>query len=137
MDIVKVFQEWRTRNEQKVESKGLFRDETREDGALGRAVGAEVLRNGKAWPIVLEDFKTKTTTVPQTYEGLLAFLCSFDGLLLDEELIGMRALVSRMVPMKAEWQPALRAARKQEDEAMRHMREEHPDEYDRVQGWRV
>lgn len=109
----------------------------RPKGELYRRVGKEVMDAGRAWPKVLEDERLGTTTVPANFEGLLAMLCSWDSLLLDEELAVLRNLVNEMMPAGVieQEQARRRLAAQRAEEA--HMREHHPDEWDEGQGWRV
>lgn len=114
-----------------------LRMEGRPTGQLYREVGQEVHSAGHAWPRVLEDEATGTTTVPATFEGLLAIISSWDSLLLDEELVVLRNLTEKMLPMGLMKQEAVRRHRARVAEAEQHMREHHPDEWRESQGWMV
>lgn len=114
-----------------------LRMEGRKRGQLSHDVGEEVKANGKPWPAVIEDFNLGTSTVPATYEGLLAMVTSWDSLLLDEELQAFRNVVDAMLPMGLMKQEAVRRLRAQQEAEWDHMREHHPDEWNQSQGWMV
>lgn len=106
----------------------------RQGPSLSEMLMQEAHENDKAWPIVLLDEDTGTITVPTTYEGLLAFVARWDSLLLDEELVGLRNLVMNMLPMGVIDQSKVRRARKEQDEEWEHMKEHHPEAFDRMLG---
>lgn len=109
----------------------------RPHGELAKRVGEEVMAAGHAWPKVLEDERLGTTTVPATFEGLLAMVASWDSILLDEELQVLRNLTNEMMPAGTIAQDNIRRRRAQELAEQAHMREHHADERDAGQGWRV
>lgn len=106
-------------------------------GVLSQAVGEEVRGAGRPWPRVLQDELTETSTVPATFEGLLALVSSWDSLLLDEELQILRDLTEVMLPAGLMTQDKMRQQRAAEKAGEEHLREHHPDEWDKYQGWRV
>lgn len=115
----------------------LLRQEGRKDGELAEAIKAEAHAAGKGWPTVIEDERTNTTTVPATFEGILAFLCSWDSKLLDEELLAVRALTTQMVPLGLKYQKIERQRRAKIKEEWDHIKEEHPEAWDKMQGYKV
>jgi hypothetical protein len=106
-------------------------------GELSKQVGSEIMEAGRPWPRVLEDEATGTTTVPATFEGLLAIVASWDSLLLDEELQVLRNLTGSMVPAGLIQQEKARKRRAAQLAEEAHMREHHPEEWERGQGWMV
>jgi hypothetical protein len=106
-------------------------------GEFSKQVGKEVMESGAAWPRVLEDEATGTSTVPATFEGLLAIVASWDSLLLDEELQVLRNVTAAMVPAGLIQQDKTRRRRAEQKAHEAHMREHHPEEWTRSQGWMV
>jgi hypothetical protein len=134
MDIIRTVRDYLSAEKKAAQ---ILRDEGREELALYHAVGEEAKRHGKGWPTVLEDNATHTTTVPQSYEGLLAFVCSWDSLLLDEELEGLKAVVDRLVPMGLKYQEPERQRRKARERMIEEIKTNQPERWDRMQGWKV
>lgn len=141
MDLIRKYRELKAQYETNLRTRrlaeGFLRDDERKQGELLAAVAQEAHRSGHGFPVVIEDPKTGTTTVPQTYEGLLAFICSWDALLLDEEMLGFKAVVNRMVPLKQEWQPRERERRRREKEHYDFIKSHDPETWDRMQGWKA
>jgi len=106
-------------------------------GQLYALVGQEVNEQGQGWPRVLENEKLGTLTVPATLEGLLALITTWDSKLLDEELVVVHNVVKVLMPMGLMDQRKVREERAVEKAEFEHMKEHHPEDYERAQGWRV
>lgn len=109
----------------------------RQGPSLTELLTQEALRSGQAWPVVIGDEGTGTLTVPTTFEGLMALVARWDSLLLDEELKSLRNLVNNMVPMGVLSQTEVRKARFEAQQEWEHMKEHHPDVFERAQGGRA
>lgn len=109
----------------------------RPTGQFFNYIRQQLLNNGRTAPMVLADEKLGTMMVPAEFEGLMALMSSFDSLLLPEELHAVREAANMMVPMGLNQQTEERARREQVEAEHAHVREEHPEQWQQMQGWRV
>jgi len=101
----------------------------RPQGAYLDTIRRQLLEAGRMAPVVIEDRKTETTTVPASFEGLVAHIASWDSLLLDEELRSVVNVVHNMVPMGLDLQPEVRRQREEIKANLEHMKDAHPETY--------
>lgn len=109
----------------------------RPEGELYEKVGKQFRESGQGWPYTLLDEKLGTVTVPMTFQGLCALITKWDCELLDEEVVTLNKVVRMVMPMPLPAQNEERERRGAIKAEFDHMKAEHPQEFERMQGWRV